>query len=148
MVCCVKLSGEDLSHYSNKIESVDLRKCLYYHYLTEKVISQKRTVCRVCQKNSWHRCVMKKLRHCRCMYEYKCCVVEGYHDSLTACLVVRVGGPGLLAHWGQSAIPSCLAVSCPGTGEHFLYYCCACILKVYVYQRGYWHCRATLKEAV
>jgi len=24
---CVRLSGEDLSHYSNKIESVGLRKC-------------------------------------------------------------------------------------------------------------------------
>ena len=29
----VKLSGEDMS---NKIESVDLRKCPYYHYLTKK----------------------------------------------------------------------------------------------------------------
>jgi len=28
---CVKFSGEDLSRYSNKIESVDLRKCPYYH---------------------------------------------------------------------------------------------------------------------
>ena len=26
----VKLSGEDLSHYSNKIESLGWRKCLYY----------------------------------------------------------------------------------------------------------------------
>ena len=37
---CVKLSGEDLSRYSNKIESVGLRKCEYYHYLTKKVMSQ------------------------------------------------------------------------------------------------------------
>jgi len=37
---CVKLSGEDLSSYSNKTESVGLRKCAYYHYLTKKVMSQ------------------------------------------------------------------------------------------------------------
>ena len=28
-VCTVKLSGEDLSRYSNKIESVSLGKCPY-----------------------------------------------------------------------------------------------------------------------
>ena len=39
-VYCVKLSGEDLSRYSNKIESVDLRKRLYYYYLSKKVMSQ------------------------------------------------------------------------------------------------------------
>jgi len=39
---CVKLSGGDLSRYSNKIESVGLRRCSYYHYvsLTKKVMSQ------------------------------------------------------------------------------------------------------------
>ena len=37
---CVKLSGEDLLRYSNKIESVGLRKCPYYHYLTKKVMLQ------------------------------------------------------------------------------------------------------------
>jgi len=37
---CVQLSGEDLSRYSNKIESVALRKCLYYHCLTMEVMSQ------------------------------------------------------------------------------------------------------------
>jgi len=36
----VKLSGEDLSHYWNKIESVGLRKCPYYRYLTKKVTAQ------------------------------------------------------------------------------------------------------------
>jgi len=36
----VQLSGEDLSRYSNKIESVGLRKRPYYHYLTKKVMSQ------------------------------------------------------------------------------------------------------------
>ena len=40
MAYCVKLSGEGLSHYSNKIESVGLRKRLYYHWLTKKVASQ------------------------------------------------------------------------------------------------------------
>ena len=33
---CVKLSGEDLSRYSNKTESVGLRQCPCYHYLTKK----------------------------------------------------------------------------------------------------------------
>ena len=33
---CVGLNGEDLSCYSNKIESVSLRKCQYDHWLTNK----------------------------------------------------------------------------------------------------------------
>ena len=33
------LNGEDLSCYSNKIESVGLRKRPYYRYLVEKVTS-------------------------------------------------------------------------------------------------------------
>jgi len=37
---CVKLRGEDLSRYSNKIESAGLRRCPYYHILTKKVMSQ------------------------------------------------------------------------------------------------------------
>jgi len=32
------LGGEDLSRYSNKIESVGLRKCPCYHYLTVKMM--------------------------------------------------------------------------------------------------------------
>jgi len=36
----VKLSGEDLTRHSNKIESVGLRKRMYYQYLTEKVTWQ------------------------------------------------------------------------------------------------------------
>jgi len=40
MAYCVKLGGKDLSRYSNEIESVGLRKCPYYHYLTKKVMSQ------------------------------------------------------------------------------------------------------------
>jgi len=33
---CVKFSGEDMSRYSNKFESVGLRKCPHYQYLTKK----------------------------------------------------------------------------------------------------------------
>jgi len=40
MAYCVKLNDEHLSRYSNKIESVGLRKCPYYHYLTNKVMWQ------------------------------------------------------------------------------------------------------------
>jgi len=40
MAYCVKLNGEDLSRYSNKIQAVGLRKCPYYQYLTKKVVSQ------------------------------------------------------------------------------------------------------------
>jgi len=42
-VYCVKLSGEDLSRYVNKIESAALRKCPYYHCFTMKVMSQQET---------------------------------------------------------------------------------------------------------
>jgi len=37
---CAKLIGEYMSRYWNKIESVGLMKCPYYHYLTKKVMSQ------------------------------------------------------------------------------------------------------------
>ena len=36
----VKVSGEDLLRYSDEIESVGLRKCPYYRYLTKKMMSQ------------------------------------------------------------------------------------------------------------
>ena len=35
-----KLSGEDLSRYSNKIESGGLRQRPYYRYVTKKAMSQ------------------------------------------------------------------------------------------------------------
>jgi len=35
---CVKLSGEDLWRYWNKIESVRLRKCPYYHYVNSNFV--------------------------------------------------------------------------------------------------------------
>jgi len=37
---CALLSGEDLLRYSNKIESIGLRKCPYKRYLTKKVMSE------------------------------------------------------------------------------------------------------------
>jgi len=37
---CVKLSGEDTSRYLNKIESVGLKRCPYYHYHAKKVMAQ------------------------------------------------------------------------------------------------------------
>jgi len=40
MAYCVKLTGEDMSRYSNKIESDGLRKYPYYHYHAKKVMSQ------------------------------------------------------------------------------------------------------------
>jgi len=56
---CVKLSGEDLSHYSSKIETFDLRKCQYYHCLTTKVMSQQQQTflkaCLTWRENSWQR---------------------------------------------------------------------------------------------
>ena len=63
---CVKLSGGDVSRYSNKTESVGLRKCQYHHYITKKVMPQEQTFLRTClaswRENSWHRYGMKKLR--------------------------------------------------------------------------------------
>jgi len=37
MSYCVKLTCEDLLHYSNKIGSVGLRKCSHYHCLESNV---------------------------------------------------------------------------------------------------------------
>ena len=58
--------------YSNKIESVGLRKCPYYHYLTKKVLSQWQMFIRVCpaswRESSWHIYGMNKLRQCHFMY--------------------------------------------------------------------------------
>ena len=39
---CAQLSGEDLSRYSNRIESGGLRKCPYKRYLIKKVMSGKK----------------------------------------------------------------------------------------------------------
>jgi len=41
VLCEVKmLNGEDLSRCLNKIASVGLGNCRYYHYLTEKMMPQ------------------------------------------------------------------------------------------------------------
>jgi len=68
---CVKISGGDLSRYSNKIESAGLRRCPYYHYLTKESdvtitnISQSLLGCsKSWREYGWHRYGMKKLRHC------------------------------------------------------------------------------------
>jgi len=40
VLCVLKfLNGEDLTRYSNQIESFGLRKCPYYRYLIEKATS-------------------------------------------------------------------------------------------------------------
>jgi len=36
----VKLNGEDMLRYSNKIKLLGLKKFPYYHYLTKKVVSR------------------------------------------------------------------------------------------------------------
>jgi len=61
---CVKLSGEDLSRFSNKSKSVGLRKCPYYHYLTKKVMSQYQTLLRACPHHGGNIAGRKKLSHC------------------------------------------------------------------------------------
>jgi len=69
----VKLFGEDLSRYLDKIESVCLRKYPIHHYLTKKVMSQLQTFHTACTK-SWQKTAgtdrhgMKTLRHYQPMY--------------------------------------------------------------------------------
>jgi len=69
---CVKLSGEDVWHYSNKIESVALIKCQYYYYFTKNLMLQWQTFLTACptswRTNMRHRYGMKKLRQCHPMY--------------------------------------------------------------------------------
>jgi len=56
-----------MSRYSNKIESVGLRKCPYYRYLIEKVTSTDVRITNILQK--WPKTAdTKKLRHCHPMY--------------------------------------------------------------------------------
>jgi len=50
----VKLSDEDLSRYSNKLESVGLTKCPHYYCLSKKVMSQKHTFRRA-YPTSWRK---------------------------------------------------------------------------------------------
>jgi len=61
-----------LSRYSNKTESVGLRKCPYYRYLIEKVTSTDVRTTNISQglphKMAENSGSMKKLRHCHPMY--------------------------------------------------------------------------------
>ena len=95
-LCCganmayyVRLSGEDLSRCSNKIESAGLRKCPYYRYLTSLVILQYQTFPRACRtswrENSCHRYGMKKLRHCHPVFETQKAVIHILHYSEPKC---------------------------------------------------------------
>ena len=63
VLCVVKC--EDLSRYSNKIESPGLRKYLYYRYLTDKVTSTDVRITNISQslphkmaENSWYEEIM------------------------------------------------------------------------------------------
>jgi len=74
---CVELNGEDSSCYSNKIESVSLRKCLannaYLSAITVTNISKSFTY-KMAAKTNWHR-YGTKLRHCHPMYIVYCSCV-------------------------------------------------------------------------
>jgi len=48
-IWCVEINGEDLSCYSNKTESVTLRKCPYDHWLTNKAYLSTITVTNISQ---------------------------------------------------------------------------------------------------
>jgi len=69
---CVKLSGEDLSSCSNKIESVGLRNKLMriVAILLRKWCHNNKHFVRACptswRENTWRRYGMKKLRYCQC----------------------------------------------------------------------------------
>ena len=64
---CVKLSGEDLSCYSNEIESACLRKCPHYHYITKKVMPQYKHLAE--RKTAVvDMTLTKKLPHCHPLY--------------------------------------------------------------------------------
>jgi len=62
----VLCGGEDLSLYSNKIESVGSRKCPCNHYLTKKWCYSNNHFTELAPHNggSWHRYDLKKLCHC------------------------------------------------------------------------------------
>jgi len=46
-IYCVEVNGEDLSRYSNKTESVSLRKCTCYHWLAKKAYLSAITVANI-----------------------------------------------------------------------------------------------------
>jgi len=54
-----------------EIESVGLRKCPYYHFLTKidvTITNLSQSLPHIMAKNSWHRYGMEKLRHCHPVY--------------------------------------------------------------------------------
>ena len=61
MCMCVKLNGEDLSRYSNKIETAGLRigLCSYYHYLIPISDAKLTNISQSIDRHG-----MKKLRRC------------------------------------------------------------------------------------
>jgi len=83
MAYCAKLCGDDLSHYSNKIESVGLTKCPYDNLLR----SAQQTFLRACptprRKSSWHRYGTTKLRHCDPFYRFRLEAVLMQRDRAT-----------------------------------------------------------------
>jgi len=98
----VKLHGVDLSRYTNKIESVDVRKCPY-HYVTKKVMSQYQTFLKACPtswtENSWHRYGIKKLSHCHPMYIHR-----GPFKGANS----FVCNQGRIYHWATRIVPPLL----------------------------------------
>jgi len=99
----VGVQKEIYTYNSHKTESVSLRKCLYDHWLTNKVylsaiivtsIFQSFT-CKMAAKTSWHG-YGTKLRHCHCMYtraRYYCeggCRRGNFHDTRTIDIVIAL----------------------------------------------------------
>ena len=75
MAYCVKLSGEDSSRYSNKIES-EVQENV-------RIITMLLTGCPTSlRENSWHRYGMKKLRHCHPMYKPDGCIMWNAHNTV------------------------------------------------------------------
>ena len=77
---CVKLSGEFSSRYSNKMESVDLRKWPYYHYLRKWRHNSKHfaELAPHQGRKSWHRYGMKK-RHYQLLNTFQIKVFVGLY---------------------------------------------------------------------
>ena len=74
-VYCVQLASEGLSRYSNKIESVGLRKCPYYHYLYIEIGSVCPSVCAKVSTNI-NPLPSDRLRCCDLIYPVSAVVVS------------------------------------------------------------------------
>ena len=85
----VNLNGENLSCYSNTIESVRLRKCPHDYRLTNKAYLRAITVTNICKsftyemaaKISWHR-HGTKLRYCHPVYTIVWSILAPYRDVI------------------------------------------------------------------